>query len=433
MKSLHAWILLAITATLLLALAVFIKISNHVQRASLYPIFEAMDQLELDDAMKALGVGGPAAASAYMKHLDQLFGAHHYLLDGRGLDVTSGENLSALLPKLPNERKSRGYQQGRLVITHESSDGHYWFVAVNAKGPNRWTFFPYYLLVIGVTAVIYWLSTTGVLRPLQRIARTLDRFGGGDLSVRLRSGRRDEIGMLAQSFDGMADRIQTLLTSEQRLLADISHELRSPLTRIKFALALTESDASQRGAFDRVQREVNRITALVSELTELARAEGDPLERRLAPIELQDLFEESVCDCELEAQARGCTIDVHGDLRATVIGDRELLRRVFENVLRNAIRYSPSGGIIESLLSRGATGAIVVIRDFGPGVPENLLQDIFEPFFRVEEARDTHSGGVGLGLSIAKRALQVHGGSIAAENACPGLRVRITIPLATAA
>ncbi len=385
MRSLHAWILLCLAGTLLVALLVFLAISNRVQRVYLNPVFEGIDELELEQAVEALDRGGPAAVSTYMHHLDTLFAARHYLLTIAGIDVVSGSDLSNLLPRYP-AAKSRASMNGKFVVTHRAPDGRYWFVAVNRAEGNAWALFPYYLLVIGITAAVYWLSVIGVLHPIQRIAGALDRFGHGNLSVRVDLNRKDEIGSLARSFDGMADRIQSLLASERRLLIDISHELRSPLTRLKFAVKLSQTE--------RVQREVDRITSLVSEITELTRVEGDPPGRKLEVVDLQAVVDETVSDCQFEAEYRGCTIELRGQVSCLIKGDRELLRRAIENVLRNAIRYSPDQRAIECDLRDDVSGAaIIAVRDYGPGVPEDMLAQIFESFFRVEEARDAETGG----------------------------------------
>jgi two-component system sensor histidine kinase CpxA len=241
--------------------------------------------------------------------------------------------------------------------------------------------------------------------------------------------RKDEIGELARSFDTMAERLQTLVISERRLLEDISHELRSPLTRLKLAVRLTRTATDQGFALDRVERETNRITALVSEIVEMTRMEGDPQSRRIEPVSIEQLVTETVDDCRVEAQLfRGCGIRVEGRLSGEVAGDRELLRRAVENVLRNAIRYSPEHVDIDVILAENSHSATIAVRDYGPGVPTESLSQIFDPFFRVEQARDEESGGIGLGLSIAKRAVRLHRGTITAQNAVPGLRVQIAIP-----
>ncbi len=428
MKSLYSAILLAMLGTLSLSLVLFVLISDHVQRRNLYPVFEAMDELELEQARDALDRGGPAAVSAYMQRLNRLFGVSHYLLDSRGLDLVSGRDRSALLPHPPSH-KSRGYLNGRLIITHESSDDRYWFVAVDPRRPNRWTFFPYYVLVIGAAGLLCWLAAVAVVSPIRKISKTVDRFGQGDLSARVYIQRQDEIGGLARSFNGMAERLQKLVLSERRLLEDISHELRSPLARLKFAVRLARTATDPKMALDRVQREVSRITSLVSEIVELTRTEGDPIAQKTACVHLGELLEETVSDCRLEAEFRGCSVEMEGQLAGETSGDRELLRRAVENVLRNAIRYSPEKAMIKVALSESADTATIAVRDYGPGVPEEALTQIFEPFFRVEEARDAESGGIGLGLSIAKRAVQLHHGEIVAQNASPGLCVEIVIPL----
>jgi len=137
-------------------------------------------------------------------------------------------------------------------------------------------------------------------------------------------------------------------------------------------------------------------------------------------------------DCQVEAQARGCTIQVTGRVCGEVLGNPELLRRAVENVVRNAVRYSPERTAVEVELGEDENDARITVRDFGPGVPEQAMERIFDPFFRVEEARNANGGGSGLGLSIAKRAVCVHRGKIVAENATPGLRVTISIPLTRA-
>jgi signal transduction histidine kinase len=429
MKSLHAWIFVSLAGTLLVALLVFVAISNHIQRLYLYPVFEGMDELELESAVDAFHQGGTAAVSAYMHHLDSLFSARHYLLTAAGTDVVSGRNFSSLLPQSRSVTKSRTIVKGRFIVTHRAADGRYWFLAVNPAEQNRWTFLPYYLVAIGMTGILYSLALAGMLRPLQRITGALDRFGHGDLFVRVGGTRKDEIGRLGRSFDEMAARIEVLLCSERRLLTDISHELRSPLTRLRFAVKLSETGGDVADTFGRVRCEIDRMTALVSELTELTRVEGDPPGRKLETVDLQSVVNETVRDCQLEAQYRGCTIEVRGRRPPVVEGDRELLRRAIENVLRNAIRYSPEQGSIECDLASDGSPVVVAIRDYGPGIPENMLTQIFEPFFRVEEEGTAKAGGLGLGLAIAKRAVQIHEGSIVAENAHPGLRIAIKIPV----
>ncbi|HEV2469397.1 MAG TPA: ATP-binding protein [Candidatus Sulfotelmatobacter sp.] len=428
MRSLYVSVLLSVIGTLALALVVFVNISDRVQRQYLFPVFEAMDQLELESARSAWESGGRDAVQSYLDHLNQVFGSSHFFLDSHGTDLVSGEQRGALLPPAPSSG-SRDWVSGKYVVTHRAPDGSYWFVAVDQRQPDRWTFFPYYLLVIGVTGTLGWLAASFIVSPIRKVTATVERFGKGDLSARANMKRSDEIGELARSFDGMAERLETLLLSERRLLQDISHELRSPLTRLKLAIRLTRTAADPKTALDRVDRETNRITSLVSEIIEMTRLEGDPLSRTAEPVNIGQVVKETVDDCRIEAQLfRRCSIQVEGELSGEVVGDGELLRRAFENVLRNAIRYSPEGANIDVSVDDHLKMANLTVRDYGPGVPEELLSQIFEPFFRVEEAREEDTGGVGLGLSIAKRAVRLHRGTIVAENASPGLRVQISLP-----
>lgn len=428
MKSLNVAVVLALVATLFLALLVFLAISDRVQNKYLNPVFEAMDELELQSARNALNTGGPAAVSSYMQQLNRLFGSSHYLLNSRGIDVASGENRADLLPRAPDSR-SRGYVNGKLIVTHQASDERYWFVAVDPRQTGRWTFFPYYLLVIGATCLLCWLAAITIVAPLRRITATVQRFGQGDLSVRVQMRRHDEIGALAGSVDEMAERLQRLVLHERRLLQDISHELRSPLARLKFSVRLARTAKDSKAALDRVERDVNRIASLVSEIVEMTRIEGDVLAPKTEDVVLADLIAETVSDCRLEVDLRGSVLRVEGQLSRRVSGDPELLRRAVENVLRNAIHYSPEQGTILITLAEAVHVATITVRDYGPGVPAESLAQIFQPFFRVQEARESSSGGIGLGLAIAERAVKQHHGTITARNESPGLSVQISLPI----
>jgi signal transduction histidine kinase len=227
----------------------------------------------------------------------------------------------------------------------------------------------------------------------------------------------------------MADRLERLITSERRLLEDISHELRSPLSRLKLATKLARTSLDQQSALDRIERDVDRMASLMSDIVEITRMEGDPSPLNMGVLNLDSLVEAIIEDCLIEAEMHGCHLAVSGCTTTQIEGNRELLRRAIENVVRNAIRYSPPQSIIDVIVNEESSMTRIEIRDRGPGVPEEYLTSIFEPFFRIEEARDTTRGGTGLGLSIAKRAIQLHYGTISAENAKPGLRVAMSIPI----
>ena len=429
MKSLYIGVATAMLAVLSVSFLLFQAISQRVQNSTITPIFDRFDELQLESAREILTTEGKLGLKDYIANLDRIFGRGHYLLDSHGVDILNGEDRTELLSP-PPAVKSRLQKRGHWVITHRSKDGQYWFAAEGQAGPPHvWAFLPYYFLVIGATGVLCWLAAIAVLSPVRRIANAIGIFGQGDLSARVQSQRHDEIGQLARSFNQMAERLQRLIVSERRLLGDISHELRSPLARLKFAVKLARTSTDSKAALDRIERDVDRISSLVADIVEITFVEGDPALRGAETVRIADIVSEVVRDCGVEAQFRDCIIEAAGEISGAVLGSRELLRRAVENVLRNAIRYSPEKTAIQLSIAQNEREAIIVIRDFGPGVPQDALTRIFDPFFRVEEARDTNSGGLGLGLSIAKRAVQVHHGAITAENAAPGLRVRIAIPL----
>lgn len=412
-----------------LSFLVFQAIAARIQRMTIDPTFDRMDKLQMESLRWQFENRGQKGLAQYMGVLDRTFTGSHYLLDGKGIDLLSGEDRSEMLPP-PPAAKSRVRAHGHWVITYRSTDGKYWFAAIGASTPlHLETFLPYYFLVIGATAVLMWLAAVGVVVPIQKIATSIAAFGRGELSVRVQTKRSDEIGQLGRSFNDMAERLERLILSERRLLGDISHELRSPLARLKFAIKLARTSPDSQTALDRIERDVNRIASLVADIVEITTVEGDPAMRSTEPVSLGALLDEVVRDCSVEAEMRGSRIEVTERPDITVTGSRELLRRAVENVLRNAIRYSPDGSPIEIALSRVNGHACFTVRDLGPGVPEESLGRIFDPFFRVEEARNTNGGGSGLGLSIAKRATHAHHGAIVAENAKPGLRVRINLPM----
>jgi signal transduction histidine kinase len=418
-------------AILSLSFLAFRFVYQHIELKYLNPLFDDFNELQLKSAQSAYEEDGKKALHEYMTVLDSTFGGHHYFLNASGVDIVSDENKSVLLPPAPAS-KSRTKAHGTWVITQRSVDGRYWFAATGQVARTRiWTFLPYYFIVLGATGILGWLAWIGIVSPIRKIAATIAVFGQGNLSLRIHSRREDEVGQLGRSFNQMAERLERLIVSERRLLADISHELRSPLARLKFAVKLARTSEDSKAALDRIERDINRITSLVAEIIEMTSIEDDPAAQVMASVSFQEIIDEVVRDSSLEADFHGCSIAVEGALRRRITGNRELLRRAVENVLRNGIRYSPQNTTIRLALSESSQNALVEVRDYGPGAPPDSLNRIFDPFFRVEEARVATGGGSGLGLSIAKRAVQLHQGKITAENASPGLRIRIMIPFHT--
>ncbi len=289
------------------------------------------------------------------------------------------------------------------------------------------------ILFLVVGGLSFWLART-LSSPVAPLRRATRRLSSGDLSARVgekAARRRDEIGELARDFDSMAERIEALVGSQQRLLRDVSHELRSPLARLVVALELARSRAGEGAgtALDRIQREAGRLDELIGQLLLLERLEGGVDKGEGEGLDLTELVRGVVGDAGFEAasQSREITFNAPGPCRLT--GRMELLRSAFDNVIRNAVLHTPTGTTVGVELRPDETGVEVVVRDHGPGVADADLERIFEPFHRVDEARERAGGGVGLGLAIARRAIRAHGGEISAANHPEGgLVVTVKLP-----
>lgn len=430
MRSVYFKILLWCFVTLLLSLVAFVVVSTFVSGTAARGAFITdIHAWQAAEAQHAYESGGSPGLGAYLRNLHHFVKEHDYFTDARGKDLLTGEDRSELLKiaRPPSERPRES--NGHLVTVTPSTDNRFRFISLLPPPFNLQSLLPYYFLILVAIALVCWMLALNIARPLRDLARAVDRFGHGELDVRLNSRRRDEIGELSRSFDRMAERIGTLVTAERRLLQDVSHELRSPLARLSFAAELTRTAPDRGAAVARLKKEIDRLTDLVGTLVEVTRAEGDPSATCQEPLHLGDLLRSVVDDCRVDAEARGCSIGVSGELDRTLRGDRELLRRAVENVVRNAIRYTPRGSKVDVKMESTGQTVRISVRDSGPGVPEELLPKIFQPFFRVDDSRDSSTGGVGLGLAIAHRAISIHHGRLVAQNVNPGLSVCIELPL----
>lgn len=288
-----------------------------------------------------------------------------------------------------------------------------------------------HLVLSGV--ICYWLARH-LTKPIIKLRDATRRIAAGDLSVRIGAAlgrRKDELSDLASDFDLMAGRVEGLLNAQKDLLRDISHELRSPLARLNVALELCRRklgpEAEQPLA--RIERESGKLEEMISQLLTLNVLESGLSKSEYMDIDLEALIRDIANDAAFEAESRGrsVTLDVHqgGVLR----GNRELLRRAVENVVRNAVRYTKEGTAVEISLQVDSGRARISVRDHGDGVPEASLPRLFKPFYRVAEDRNRQTGGVGLGLAISETAVKFHHGEIRAENAPDGgLIVEIILP-----
>lgn len=320
-----------------------------------------------------------------------------------------------------------GREYGVLVLPPSSRFGPF------GIPETRWAVF---LLALAVTGVASWLLTRSITAPVAALGAATRSLAAGDLDARV-SGtvgdRRDELGVLARDFDTMAGRLRELLQGKERLLRDISHELRSPLARMRVALGLArQPGADQLRQFDRLEAETERLDALIGHVLRLSRLDARATRLRRDPVDLAEVVDGIARDAAFEAQARGVRVDWRApDAPLRVLGDAQLLASAVENVVRNALRYTAEGtGIaIEAGVASGR--ARVVVRDHGPGVPDSELEQIFEPFYRVTESRGRDSGGDGIGLAITARVLAAHDGTARAVNRPDGgLEVTLDWPAA---
>lgn len=288
-------------------------------------------------------------------------------------------------------------------------------------------------LMLVVSAAVSVMLARFIVLPVQKLRVAGQRVADGDLSVRVApsvGSRTDDIARLAHDFDVMTGRVEALLQSRQRLMRDVSHELRSPLARLQALLAISRrtADAEGKERIDRMEREIERLDELIGEILAYARLET---QERIAPrpTDIVDLVQNIVDDASLEGQSAGKEIRLQGPPRCLLDLDSGLIQSAIENVLRNAMKHTADGTTVEVTIVEEPGRLRIVIDDHGPGVPPDAIDKIFEPFFRVEESRGTTIGSGGIGLAIAERSVRLHSGTMTASNReGGGLRVEMVLP-----
>jgi two-component system sensor histidine kinase CpxA len=271
-----------------------------------------------------------------------------------------------------------------------------------------------------------------LVAPILKLRQATRKLADGDLHTRIATKRRDELGQLARDFDEMAERIETLIASQKRLTRDVSHELRSPLARLNVALELAKQKSGSETAtlLERIETESKRLNEMISQILTLSKLEtrAEKIEKR--EINLTKLIEQIAADAAFEAESKGKSVKILRADNCRVNGNEILLRSAIENVLRNAVRYTKEGTTVEISLKSENEKASVTIRDYGAGVADGELSQMFRPFYRIAEARERKTGGIGLGLAISEQAVDAHEGEITAQNAASGdgLIVEIKLP-----
>jgi len=310
-------------------------------------------------------------------------------------------------------------------------------VIIPGTGRLGWagSLIPFFAL--SISGLCCFLLTRHITSPLFQLRKAAGGIAAGNLSVRVPAtvrNRSDEIGELARDFDRMAERLDSLVNSHKRLLGDVSHELRSPLARLLVALGLTrKANADEMPELlDRIALESRRLDNLIGQLLTLSRIESGSHSASPSPVDVTALVHEIVSDADFEAEAQSRSVHVTASDECTVSGSEELLRSAIENVVRNAVRYTGEGTSVEVSIHRERNCAVIRVRDFGPGVPDSMLSEIFLPFRRVASVHANRNDGSGLGLAIAQRAVAANGGKIAATNSPDGgLVITIEVPAHT--
>jgi two-component system sensor histidine kinase CpxA len=402
---------------------------------------------------------GAAGLEEYLRQIRAETGTRNQLFDASGAELT-GADASPEVRELAVQVATTGnpfYRHlggGMLEVRPVAArdGGRYAFVSHMPMGPppverhvfwvlseSTWSLLVRLLAVVLVAGGLCYLLARYIVTPVVKLREVTRQVTEGDLSARVGprlGGRRDELAAMGHDFDEMAGRIETLLGAQTRLLRDISHELRSPLARLSVALDLARKRAGSAAAgdLDRIEREARRLNEMIGQLLALSRWESDGDRVRAETFDLAALVRDVAADADFEAQGRNCSVVVEECDACETRGTPQLIRSAVENVVRNAVRYTPEETTVKiSLRCRregGAGVAVINVRDEGAGVPAESLKDIFRPFYRMDDSRTRETGGTGLGLTITERAVRLHGGTIRAQNVKGGgFVVELRLPI----
>ncbi len=451
MKSLFLKIFLSfwMAFALFLVLAILVTLAFRPRTSS----WEALLATAMNDSVNAYEQRGTAGLGEYFDNLEKTQHVRVFLFNENMEEVLHrGAPEWALRvakggPRVPHEGFIFPAPPPVLRDSRASSDGLHRYTLVLSPPPGPRLFLgprglpvPGLIIAVISSGLVCYVLAWFLTMPIVRLRAATRQLAAGDLTARAGAPhvtRRDEVAGLMRDFDGMAERLENLVKAQSRLLNDISHELRSPLARLNVALGLARQRSGPESAamLERIELEASRLNELIGRLLTLARLEDGEQHVSSTPFSLDEVVHSVAEDAEFEAQARRC--HVRSEIPAgiwVVRGDPSLLHSAIENVVRNAIRYTREGTTVDIELEKklidGGEEAVVRVTDCGSGVPADALEKLFQPFYRLDDARGRQTGGVGLGLAITERAVRFHGGRVAAANRAEGgLMVEIHLPL----
>jgi two-component system, OmpR family, sensor histidine kinase CpxA len=352
---------------------------------------------------------------------------HSHYMDTQEPQILFYKKYNVAGPKLINRNGETHY----LYMSHDIRRMR-WLAHQQLLQAMAW---PQILILTLVATLLCFGLSWYIVRPIKKLRAHANQVANGDIIGECQNQvghQSDEIGELASEIDHMLSKIENTIDTQKQLLSDVSHELRSPLARLQVALELArnKADGGLTSEFDRIALEADRLNQMISNLLQIATLDRGQLHEAKQKVDLKELLEALVEDANFEAQKKQVSIELNQpESQVSILGYYQLLASAIENIIRNAIRYSPEGGTITVTMTNKNNVIELHICDQGPGAPEAYLDKIFEPFFRPEQARTRLSGGAGLGLAIAKRSVTVHEGQISAYNQAEhgGLCVRIQL------
>lgn len=361
-----------------------------------------------------------------------------YLVNSSGLDVLNRNMPEEIMNNLRGQPIKVQTLFSRVI---KLDSGELYSLIIRPYSPRPlWNLFKKFglfwivLAALVVSGLISWWLAIKFARPIKHIAEASSVRRGGHILPAIDSkvlNRRDEIGKLARQLRESGMKIQDLIKNQKDLLRDVSHEVRSPLARLQVAAETLELDSKDKKALNQIKDEVTIIDQLVQDLLHLSHFDRPSVSHKIERFPLSDLVNECIKRTVIVAKKKNLSLKINPesqkDIHINAI--KLLIERALDNVINNAIRYSPQNGQITISFEKNSKYCLLKIHDEGEGVNDKDLEKIFEPFFRLDSSRNRQTGGFGLGLSLVKRILDLHKGSVAAFNHLDGFMIEMKIPL----